>query len=352
MIENNIKTQATVIFSNNLKTTVISNTVFESLLKSLDEIFKPIINKNSEYIPNEKDCLYFLPGCTVPRFKISKFIKKYNNKMVKFRDKANTLFISNKIQKNIFEPYSNNFSYIKKTLILKYISSEEKQNEIMNSSSEYVKIGPQYHLPRNLKIEDDICSYQFKDHNMVDLFKNIYLNSCIIYNESLIFKYLNDYNVLSEQQYHSIKLLFESEDVKDTNLAMETLANCDFEKNCVFIVLLLAEYKTKINKSNVKNHVNFKTLLNYFQLDLNSRIDIDVITECLINKNLLNDFTFNQLTPLAHDAINNKYSSDYFKIGNLIPSENLIDILDKNITIEDNTIIFDDSEDEELKLII
>jgi hypothetical protein len=58
--------------------------------------------------------------------------------------------------------------------------------------------------------------------------------------------------------------MFESSDSDNHILAMEIMANAHYEKSVLYLQMLLSDYNYQISNSHTKNHVNFKSMLSYF----------------------------------------------------------------------------------------
>jgi hypothetical protein len=58
--------------------------------------------------------------------------------------------------------------------------------------------------------------------------------------------------------------MFESSDSDNHILAMEIMANSHYEKSILYLQMLLSNYYYQISNSHTRNHVNFKSMLSYF----------------------------------------------------------------------------------------
>ena len=102
--------------------------------------------------------------------------------------------------------------------------------------------------------------------------------TCPIYLQDAIIKLLNENNlVIDEQKYEELRLMANSSDEENIILVMELMANANFKKSFVYLLLLLKEFKSKIiaRKKEV-NHVNFKALLHFLDLDQRSLGSINI----------------------------------------------------------------------------
>ena len=58
--------------------------------------------------------------------------------------------------------------------------------------------------------------------------------------------------------------MFQSTDNDNHILAMEIMANSHYEKSVLYLLMLIADFNGIISNTHTKNHVNFKSMLAYF----------------------------------------------------------------------------------------
>ena len=105
----------------------------------------------------------------------------------------------------------------------------------------------------------------------------------------------------------------------------------------------------QFHNSPTKNHVNFKALIKYFNVNLNRHINLDDVTDILKKHKLLNKTNLDILMPLAIEVVNEN-SMDNFIIKSVEPSEDVYKSLEENILDGQlDTQIYDDN-DEKLNL--
>ena len=72
---------------------VIDNSDDNNIVETINDFVIVASKPLMEYTPNKGDKLFFLPGCTVPRFKMKTFCEKYKTAMVKYKESATALFV-------------------------------------------------------------------------------------------------------------------------------------------------------------------------------------------------------------------------------------------------------------------
>jgi hypothetical protein len=120
--------------------------------------------------------------------------------------------------------------------------------------------------------------------------------------------------------------MLESDDQGNHSIAIETMANCDLQKSALNILFLLKYHGSAIYNSKTSTHVNFKSLLSFFNIsryNLNSYrgITYDDIIKMLTDKGLLTDEHISKIKPLVFEEYLNCAPSKYFTINDLIFSQ-------------------------------
>lgn len=102
--------------------------------------------------------------------------------------------------------------------------------------------------------------------------------TCPIYSQDAILKLLNvDNLVIDQKKYEELRLMANSSDEENIILVMELMANANYKKSFVYLLCLLKEFNSKIiaRKKEV-NHVNFKALLQFLDLDKRKLDDVTI----------------------------------------------------------------------------
>jgi hypothetical protein len=262
-----------------------------------------------DWVPDKKDRLYFFPGCAVPRFKVR---EKFNTTIKP--EYATAAFISS----GGLKASDTMFDVINQAILV--------DGEFISNWLEYI-YGDNHHFVIKFKsllinCEDDVvvdklALYKFKygcpsnayldpqsivnwrryahGENTLTIpeskeisFYSPVINSvlhkleCPIYSQDAIIKLLNEDNVVIDQKkYEELRLMANSSDAENIILVMELMANANYKKSFVYLLLLLKEFKSKIaDRSKEISHVNFKALLNFLDLDEKkiSNINIEMLT--------------------------------------------------------------------------
>lgn len=324
-----------------------------------DEISKAL-DIQQEWTPlgNGADRLYFLPGCTVPRFKVREFynctIKPENatacfvsrqsltgsdttlvhySNLYKCTDhEAQNIMLNLKDlkSKNLYFNIMDN-NTIKAVFLNKEFWLERAYSTyfFMNNTrlSEYTENSRYSH--KSIMKEPEFQLYSFPQQSELHKVK------CQYYFEDAVLKYLNQNNLLlNEEKYQELRAFGNTSDDENLILMMELMSNCDFEKSIVYLLFLLKEFGRQIVPLKESNHVNFKSLLSYLGLkpeDL-SNMDINIMTGILRKHK---QFTRNNALRLSMLFAENG-NIDYDNPGNICWTEGPVLKLDCESLLNDN----------------
>lgn len=244
-----------------------------------------VFNIQQNWTPGENEKLYFLPGCTVPRFKVrEKFsctIKPTN---------ATTIFIP----KNNLEFSDSGFDGFKNCYQIENNSAEKGRLLHFMKSQNVPQMGISYenliksNPNANILLSGNLLSYGLWHnsysieslHYVIDKYsfdaKTLYCYStnsemknitCPIYFEEEILNILNEDKLnITETKYQELRAFGLTMDDENLMLMMELMANSNFEKSVGYLTLLLFEFKNNIPYLKNCDHVNFKSLLTYLGL--------------------------------------------------------------------------------------
>lgn len=309
------------------------------------------------YTPKQGDKLWFYPGCTIPRFKLKQFCNAHGTALVKYIDKANVKFTS---EESISEILMNNsanamgkeefITWLDTVMCNAYM---QLRADVVNSGCNFVYMTHQAgnsfldkKLFGNKRLPDNSTTYKYGIKHIPDeklsLFTSMMTDPEIYLQDSLLV-HLNTGAIMDQNMYDDIQRLFKTSDKENTKLAMEAMANCDFQKSAVYLLLILKEHGQVIFDSGNRNHVNFKSLLKYFNIKEITRISVDGMINALRHQNLLSVDNLNRLMPLAMDVIRTEGNMENIKIkdvelspeAELSVANNILDKPDQEIQTQE-----------------
>jgi hypothetical protein len=273
--------------------------------------------EENHWVPDPgNNTLYFMSGCSVPRFKLKDRFK-VTNKITK----ADTLFISDSVindnpyitvHKKMYDMYSffthylnNGFQDILQRMdnfYLELINSFEKDsdNELKNYyENQHVlfkslmKNQNTFYLSENLvavayNTNFGTSSYRVEFWNVVNPWSVRYNAKMYPKIENQLFEVSKDSDLLNYTgkvylQHEMLRHINGDDFIIDFNkykefvtmanageenliLCMELMANANFEKSFIYLLFLLSQYYQEIAYLKEKDHVNFKSLINFVYL--------------------------------------------------------------------------------------
>jgi hypothetical protein len=309
-----------------------------------------IFNPNSKYsspenyvrdkikqISSDKDIdmqnckIHFLHHCTVPRNKIKDFCDANKIKVTRDVSKADYLIFSDQ---TISKSFDRNWYYkITTAEFINYLNSGRTHSRITNEQYDYIldeinnseykdKVLVDYSVMRfiNDVIRDSsgvptkLSSegfYYSDDDKICEIINTLETNNFV--HQDYILQKLNSSNVIDEAVYKSLTSLLESTDESNQCIAMEIMANSDYNKSAYHLLLLFRDYQSKFFYSKFKNHVNFKALMNYFSVTLNRYLSDDDIISKMKSKKLFTKKYYDLMSEEYVSRINQYMERGHFQ---------------------------------------
>jgi hypothetical protein len=217
--------------------------------------------------------IYLLPGVNIPRVKLKDLALNLGIRVVRDPEKANVIFSG---KSSMGKMTGSSWYYIADAeVILNNVKAICKDQfyidrlETALNASGATKICSDWSDMRNCLAGDQYGHYNSgyiygveEDH--ADTYNAI--QGKPIYDESELITNINgdDSTVIDEEVYQQLGSMFESSDSDNHILAMEIMANSHYEKSILYLQMLLSNYYHQISNSHTRNHVNFKSMLSYF----------------------------------------------------------------------------------------
>ena len=310
-------------------------------------------NRINEYLPTKGDKLYFLEGVNVPRIKLKDLALEYGIKTVRDVNDATHVFASKNTQAKICD---GNWFYSITTEDFKSICDDtniriddryrENIREALENYTEdrlifnYEQAGVIRHGDNealNLYSDKVISStmYYSVDSEYIKLSEIISTHN--LYDESAILKHINgdDATVIDESMYEQIHQMFESSDTDNHILAMEIMANSNYTESLLYLEMLFKEHSHSMGNCRTRNHVNFKSLVNYLGKNKNYlSTSLDTIVKSLIEKQVITKEMMDVLMTRYSDEISYSGDSAYFKVKTITLNEDLLKSLNVNYTYQ------------------
>lgn len=243
-----------------------------TILEGLGDSFSTFVNSKG-YIPTKGDTIYLLPGVNIPRMKLKDLALNLGIRVVRDPAKATVVFSG---KSSVGKVTTSNWYYFADAeTILENVKKMCKDNyyidklETAISSTGATRVCSGWSDMRNTLCNGNVDIYESQylfgiEAEYLDTYNDIQGKS--IYCESELITNINgdDSTVIDYDVYKQLQSMFESSDDDNHVLAMEIMANSHYEKSVLYLLMLISDYNHKINNTHTRNHVNFKSMLAYF----------------------------------------------------------------------------------------
>lgn len=313
------------------------------------EIYNSIPKANR--LPVAGDKMYFLNDVVIPRFKIKSFCEETGGKVVKYLNSGNYVIIGKKTIGKFFEnSYNieadkdecldfinlliNNMQSLTPVWMtdLRQLIIDCDENVLFSNNYTFSKWFKD-HTDINLGYSQSLTEISYDNYSKLTEIMSL---TCDIVEEDVILKDLNKNTVMDKEIFENIQKLFESVDNENTKLAMELMSNCDFDKSAPYLLLLLKMFHKKIYDSSTKNHVNFKGMLNYFNLHVNDtyRMEYNDILRIIMQKKVLYKSSMQILKDMVLEDMNPSLHYKVIDIAFIDENDEVVEIIDDTIVAE------------------
>ena len=313
------------------------------VVDNADDITKIFKDKEFQFVPGQK--VFITSKCSIPRTKIKESFKDKGLKITHNLDDADHIIVD----RDFVEHHTSNTyaSYYTKELIHKLITDApaimSKMRDKLQKATFDTIISE---LVRN-PVKDSLVEYRVDraienamsdaglvnkdgDHDYAsgrsfvrllnkttrDFFMNVISKiDKVILEDKLISMTNNDIH-MDKDLFDSLCKYMESEDNGNHMLAMETMANCNYQSSALYLLLLVEKYGHKMRDSRVSSYVNFKAMMRFFNISRYKldRLGYDDILDILQEKNLLNQGYIDIITPLVFEEMQSGRTFKWFSI--------------------------------------
>ena len=299
----------------------------------------------------QKDKLYLAAGVTIPRVKMKNIYNEFGVKTVRDIDQADKVIIGRKtadvmsdytwLYRIKTEAFKNFINTLQVDINIDQYYVDKVNTALEFYTNEYVVINDwsdirlltQYaFIPGQIKDQDYRSSSSF--HYIKDDYKEVYkdLSTRDLYFEDSLLKYINgtDAVTIDETMFKTLSDMFISNDQDNAVLAMEIMANSNYFDSLVYLLILFEKYGIPISSQRSRNHVNFKGLCAYLDIHPSS-IYKDDIVKILLRKEAVTIENMSILLKHYYEEISNYSSSTYFKVQAVTFSDEISQILEKQL---------------------
>jgi hypothetical protein len=307
------------------------------LLEGADDL-NEIVNAQG-YVPVKGDMIYLLPGVNIPRVKLKDLALNLGIRVVRDPVKANVIFAG---RNSIAKITNSRWAYkVNSTFALEriketcddgfYIQNLETAIASTGETDIFGDYNDIYNILAKGSRNDYSSSYIYTiDPDYSEMYNTVKVKT--IYSEAELLSNINgdDSTTIDEEVFLQLKNMFDSSDSDNHVLAMEIMANSKYEDSILYLLMLISENAYKINNSNTRNHVNFKSMLTYFNWQPRdvTHQNTDDIVQIIDKKGLLTvDMIKRLYQEYSDDIIRNIHYDDVFQVKEVTIKQEYLDKL-------------------------
>ena len=302
-----------------------SNTIrgFDAtIIESLGDSVSTFVSSKG-YVPAKGDTIYLLPGVNIPRMKLKDLALNLGIRVVRDPAKATVVFSGKSSVGKLTT--SNWYYFADANIILENVKKlcgdqyyiDKLETAITGTGT--TMICSNWSDMRNTLCNGDMGIYvnQYV-YGIEPEYQETYdaIQGKPIYCESELLTNINgdDSTVIDYDVYKQLKSMFQSSDDDNHILAMEIMANSHYENSVLYLLMLISDFSHVISNTHTRNHVNFKSMLAYFNWvprQVGSQ-DADDIIKIINEKGLLTldmikilykEYTYNIHRNIAYDDV-------------------------------------------------
>jgi hypothetical protein len=243
-----------------------------NIIEGLGDSFDTFVNAKG-YVPTKGDTIYLLPGVNIPRMKLKDLALNLGIRVVRDPAKATVVFSGKssvgKVTTSTWYYFADAETILEnvKKLCNDQYYIDKLETAISSTGAKEVCSG--WSDMRNTLCNGSIDTYESRyfygvEPEYLDTYNAI--QGKPIYCESELITNINgdDSTVIDYEVYQQLKSMFQSSDDDNHVLAMEIMANSHYENSILYLLMLINEFHYTISNTHTRNHVNFKSMLAYF----------------------------------------------------------------------------------------
>jgi len=310
------------------------------LLYGMPENKSDIYTVGKGYVPAQGDSIFLMPGVNIPRVKLKDLALDLGVKIVRDPERAN-IIISGKATINKItcgrwlhsaktEDFTAYVEWLKTHMGFDMYYTDKYDTAVAACNPEKIYI--EYSTSRDMNDKGfmTLPGYSSSVYFVEDEYKDILddIQNKPIFDESELLAMINgdDAVTITPEVYQQLVKMFQSSDQDNHIMAMEIMANSNYIDSALYLLILLERYAHRISDCHTKNHVNFKSMVSYFNMTVKeiAWLDPDKIAKHLINLGLLTkDWTHVLLQEEAEWFIRNIAHSTTFSVKEIVPTPNV-----------------------------
>ena len=251
---------------------------------------KRLVKLFKVFNPDEDSNIYIDKGINIPRTKLRNYIKDKNIRITSKLENANVVITTPDLIINSYTDYKYIYTVAVEDIIDNLYILGLTDSDFFNNYNYKNVIISWRGIQELMKVKDiNYNSVKACKINDISIIKEL-LNKNLCYPDSLVSSIQKDGLIIDSDFYKQLVNMITSSDDDNLVLAMELMANSYYDKSAAYLLCLFYKYYNKFENHHKKNHVNFKGLLNYFNLSTSHcNAHFDFIIDQLIEKKQLTE---------------------------------------------------------------
>lgn len=309
-----------------------------------DGALSTVLQSDKSYLFQPTDKLFFLAGCTVPRFKVKQLCEATGMTTVKAIENS-TVTIYGDDTENSITRYQHSWYNLSKERFLQFIEENYpigdpvimKLKTILEDPETYHNVDTSdYSLRRTLTGHESfvlkpVMNTDFKSDNIwvseeskIMAFDRMLEDGRTLVHQNDLLTIININNVMDKEMYEQTDKMFSSEDENNHVLALEIMANCDYEKSALYLWLLMKDHSRKIYNRPESKHVNYQALCKFFDIKRDHRPhDIEDVIQELSERNLIHSGHREEIYRLSKEEFSDRMGNEFYNVTEIETSEKM-----------------------------
>jgi hypothetical protein len=241
-----------------------------------------------EFTVKEGDTYCFLPDVSIPRFKLKAFTDKAKIKTTRSTESADYIFISTLPRnKNVSSLSNQEVTYINycqmydagKNALLEVLAAEfpefaEKRLELIDKTAMFEilllekDVEQIQEFIREKKGKYKWLKYGYTSGEIVLSLKSPKLLSKLRHQDEILSQVNADAIIITDEKKTELQAMFDSKQDDNIILAMEIMANSNYEESILNNYILLTDNRSRIANQRSSGHRNFQGFLMFYGLDI------------------------------------------------------------------------------------
>jgi len=311
-----------------------------------DGAIQSVLLSDTAYLFKQTDKIYFMPGCTVPRFKVKQLCEVTGMSISKTPQNASVIIFSNETEKEVAQKdfeynciHSKDLEeaigllYQKRHVDYKAVPQIAELIDFLRDENNLDYVYVESWSSKN-QIETALkgtgrkffrTSTWITEESAINNFDSILeLNKTLVHQKDLL-TIINMNNVMTEDMFNETSKMFDSQDKNNHVLALELMANVDYERSALYLFMLFKDHHYAIWDRPETKHVNFKSMMDFFNLRRGFRLsDMEDVIGELEARDLLTTEHLDYVEKLSKEDFESSLGNEYFSVTQVSRSPKLL----------------------------